>query len=165
MPTLIEVTERKHLSELVGNINSFGDSNFADIHRATVQLGGTATDVEPIGTPIVWVDGTSQFEIYTANAQITAAKTAGTSPLAGGAVIAVLIGEKYSAGFNKADLDLTTNPYATALFNGEYILKDAGMEWGGIAAAEQTAFKNELATKGISFIAAAAASSSSYINA
>ena len=162
--TIINPLRRKFLSELVASTDTFGDNNMVDFHRETVQLTGTATDVDPIGTPIVW-DGTSRFVVYTAEGQITTAKAADNTPLKGGAVVAVLVGDKFSYGFNKADLDLTTDPYATALFNGEYVLKEAGMEWGGIAAAEQEAFKLELATKRISFIEAAEQIEPSKLNA
>lgn len=159
MPVLF--SERKFLSEVIADIDTYGDSNKLDVHYATVEFGGAA--VQPIGTPVVWVDGNSRFEVYTAEAQITAAKTAASSPLVGDAVCGILAGDKFALGNNKEDTTTATQ-YVMALVRGERAVIEAGVDFGAISDANKDAFKAEMLDANISMIGSVTEVTPSHLN-
>jgi hypothetical protein len=148
----VNATGRKYLTDLLKGVSTFHDDTHIRFNYATVTLGGTATDVDPIGTPVIWVDANSQFEIYVAQ-DIAATITTGGSPLPDGSVIALTVGDEFGVGFNKHDLDLNDDPDATVLFRGDAGVVDEGIEWGTADATAQAAFWAQLEKQRITRVA------------
>lgn len=146
----VNAVGRKYLTDLVKGLDSFHEDTFIRYNYATVTLDGTG-EIDPIGTPFIWNDTTTEWEVYVAQ-DIAAAITAGGSPLPDGSVIALTVGDEFGAGFNKHDLDLTTSPVATVLFRGPAGIVDAGIEWGAAAAPAQEAFLAQLEVQHITTI-------------
>jgi hypothetical protein len=147
----VNATGRKYLTDLLKGVSTFHEDTAIRFNYATVTLGGAATDVDPIGTPVIWVDGNSQFEVYVAQ-DIDAAITTGGSPLPDGSVIALTVGDEFGVGFNKHDLDLTTDPLATVLFRGDAGIVNEGIEWGLAAAPAQALFLAQLENQRITTV-------------
>jgi len=117
MATGVIATGRRQLSQVLKGFTKFEDDFATNFSFSTILVGAAGT-AEPIGTPVIFDNATSEFVVYVAQS-ISAAITAGNSPLPNGSVIAILVGEKEGRGFNKEDIDLTaTSLNATAIFRG-----------------------------------------------
>lgn len=147
MPT--SFTSRKHLSETVAAVSNFGTEQGVNYTYAKVPVKGSG-DIEPIGTPVVWNNATSAYEVYVAQ---DIAAVAGTPALPNGAPIGVTVGTYESVGTNYADVTLSsTATEMYVLFRGEAAVKDAGIEWGTATAGDQAEFKLQLEKQGIAVV-------------
>lgn len=159
MPT--NATQRAYLSDLIAGTSTYEDDTKTNFHYASVNTGGTAT-IPCIGVPLIWVNANSQFEVYVAQ-DIAAAITAGGSPLPDGSVVAVMVGNNFGLGFNKADIDLSAGDVnTTVLYRGDATIKNDGMVWGTAAAPAQAAFLAQLEAQRITTIASATEVTPSY---
>lgn len=160
MPTLS--TSRKLLSELIAAEDTFAMDNAIDFNYATANVGGTGS-VDNIGVALIYVTGNSRFEPYVAQ-DITAAITAGGSPLKDGSVIALSVGNSQGKGFNDADTDLAgTTPKMTVLYRGDAAILNEGVIWNGADAGAQTAFLAQLEAQRITTTKQAADAAASYL--
>lgn len=148
-------TQRKILSDYLVGVDNYPSENFIDRYHATVDLGGTETDVDYIATPVIWVNANSRFEVFESQNIATAISTGG-SPLPGGAVIAVLVGSWEGVGFNEEDADLSAGDVkATVHFAGPADVLEEAFEWRTASPANQDAFKAQLFAQGITVNTAA----------
>ena len=151
-------TARKYLSDVVKGANTFENANAMQFNYDNVTVTSAFT-VEVIGIPVVWDTSATTFVIYTdaTAAELALAVTADDSPLPGGGVIAVLVGDgQFGAGFNRADINFTAGALATAFHRGA---NNAGVVRSGIdyttattSGANQTIFENRLEVQGIMVI-------------
>lgn len=151
-------TSRKHESELVKAFNKMGHEQGVVYSFASVPVKGSTT-IEPIGTPLVWNDIDSAFEVYVAQ-DISA--VAGTPALPNGAPICVTVGTKEGKGVNRADVTLSsTATEMTVMFRSGAVVAD-GIEFGAAAAPAIAAFRLQLEKQGIAVIDAATAVNPSF---
>lgn len=156
MPTI--ANGRRHLSELIKAKAKFDNEGFVNYNYASVPVEGSS-DVDPIGTPLVWVDANSAFEVYVA--QDIAAVV--NSPLPDGSPICLSVGAKEGVGFNKTAITLSaTAETMTAIFRGPAGYSEEGMDWGGAGAPAQAAFKLQLEKQGVASVATAAIADPSF---
>lgn len=81
-----------------------------------------------------------------------------TSPLPNQESLAIMVGAAPGIGFNKEDITLTsTSQKVTVLYRGHASIKDAGITWGAIAAADQTEVKAAFERNGIKIVTNATA--------
>lgn len=127
MPITVVSTQRKFLSDVVKGVNTFDNANAMQFNFGGIKLtnldGSAApitvtSDVEPIGLAVVFdaADGwTLLNNVSVANVGST------TSDLPNGASVAVIVGNKFGAGFNPEDVTLVAAPSAdntVGLFRG-----------------------------------------------
>lgn len=154
--------ERKALSDVVAAVGEFESENGVSRYTTTVNVKGTAANIEAIGFPVVWTDADSAFKPYVAQTISTVAST--TSPLPNGGKVALLVGDNRGAGFNTADvaINATTDVKFTALYSGDAAIKVSGIKWGDAVDANHKAFLAELAAQGVRVAKEASVISVSY---
>lgn len=154
---------RKHLTELVVAEGSFSDDTATNFMYDTVTAGDAGVlSIEPIGTPMIWDNGDSRFELYIAQVVATV-KATGGSPLSGGSVLALSAGEKEGKGLNKADIDIgTADVPITVLYRGDAQILNSGIEWGATSAPNQALYLAELALQRIAVASEAQAVTPTY---
>lgn len=151
-------TTRKKESELVKAFDKMGHQQGVVVSFATVDVKGSTT-IEPIGTPLVWNNTTSAFEVYVAQ-DISA--VAGTPALPDGSPICVTVGTKEGHGVNRADVTLTsTATPMTVMFRSGAVVNE-GIEWGTAVAGDQAEFVLQLEKQGVVVIDAATTATPSY---
>jgi hypothetical protein len=151
---------RKIESDLVKGLGRYQEESATNVNFASVTVGGTG-EVETIGLPVIWDDATSKFVLYSAQ-DIAAAKTANSSPLAGNRVLAVSVGSEFGRGFNRSDVDLSTDPTMTVLYRGDASITVAGIT-GWDAVTNKTEFQKELEAQDFTFVDNAAVVTPSYV--
>lgn len=157
----VNATGRPILSDLVKGVSSFEENTLTNFNTKAVTVGGTAT-IGTIGIPVVWVTANARFEVFVAQVIDTVAGS--DSPLPGGAKVALLIGDKFGAGFNKADVDLSAGDVTmTALYRGDATVSNNGIVWGAVSAPNQALFLAELETQRITTIDNADVVTPSYV--
>lgn len=176
MATGVIATERRQLSEVLKGYTKFEDDSAINYCFYTGEVGAASGTAEPIGTPVVWVNANSRFEVYVDQVIATVAST--TSPLPNGARVGVLVGTKEGRGNNKEAIDLTAGAAnATILFRGPAAVVDTagsgvgdvtsgindGIQWAASSGAERAAFNKELETQGIAVITSATASNPNFV--
>jgi hypothetical protein len=140
-------TGRKYESDLVKGLDRYQEESATNVNFKSVTVGGTGS-YESIGLPVIW-NGTD-FELYDAQ-DIAAAIALASSPLDGNRVLAVTVGDEHGRGFNKDDVDLSTDPTMTVLYNGKASITTNGIEgWAGVT--NKTAFQVELEKQGFTFV-------------
>lgn len=154
----VNSTARKYLSDVVKGANTFDNANAMQFNYDAVTVTSAFT-VEVIGIPVVWDTSAGVFVIYTdaTFAELALAIAAGDSPLPGGAVIAVLVGDgQFGVGFNSADINFTSGASAVALHRGA---NNAGVVRSGLdystattSAGNQATFEAQLETQGVMVI-------------
>ena len=147
----VNATERKYLSELIKGVSTFDDDNATNFHYQGATVGGSAT-IDNIGTPVIWNNSASRFEVYVAQNISTAISTGG-SPLKDGSVIGVVVGDAFGVGFNKKDTDLSEGDVTlTLLYRGDASVISEGFEWGSANAGAQEAFLAQLEAQRITTV-------------
>lgn len=150
-------TQRKYVTDVVKGLNTFDNSNAMQYNLASATITQAAT-LDNVGIPVVWDTSTATFVVYTDTTagEIALAIAAGDSPLAGGSVVAVMVGNALGFGFNPEDIDYTAGVAATVLHRGA---NNAGVVRSGLdystaatSAANQLAFEAQLEVQGIMVI-------------
>lgn len=150
-------TARAYLTDVVKGVNPFVNANGMQYNYDSLTVTSAFT-VPLIGIPVVWDTSAGTFVIYTdaTSGEIVLGLAAGDSPLPGGAVVAVLVGNAFGAGFNPADIDFTSGEVATAFHRGA---NNAGVVRAGLiyttaatSAPNQVLFEDQLEAQGIMVI-------------
>ena len=142
---------RKIFSDLVKGYGKFGYDAAVNVYFATVEVTGAGV-VDNIGIPLIWDDSTNSYVVYVAQ-DIAAAKATGTSPLAGGRVLALTVGDSTGRGINNADTTLSgTAVPMSVLFRGDAAVAKAGIIWNTTGAPAQALFQKELELQDVVFV-------------
>tara|TARA_R110002020_G_scaffold237085_5_gene449374 strand:- start:2398 stop:2901 length:504 start_codon:yes stop_codon:yes gene_type:complete len=148
---------RKYLTELLAGYSSYSDDTATNFNFDSVTVGHAtpALTVDNIGTPLIYVNANSRFEIYVAQ-DIAAAISTGNSPLPDGSVICLSVGSALGLGLNKKATDIgTADTLLTALYRGDASVLDSGIDWGTANQAAQDAFWAQLEAQRITVAAEA----------
>lgn len=107
----------KQYSEVVKATSKIEYEGAGDYHFARVEVTGSATDLDILGTAVVF-NGT-EFEPYVAQDLGAVA----TSTLPNGAPVAIVVGDKMGKGINKTKVTLSGTPVEyTVIFRGPAIV-------------------------------------------
>jgi len=160
MPTVTNSTKRRQISELIKGYDNFQYEKGINFYFATVDVKGTAA-IDPIGTPLVWNNTTSAFEVFIAQDFSAIA----TSPLPDKSPICLTVGDNRGVGFNEADTQLIadTATKMTVIFRGEAGVSEAGLDWGTANGTNQGLFKNKLEQQKIAIVESATEVTPSFI--
>lgn len=163
MPVVANSTIRKRLSELIKGYDTFQDDAGVNFNFAIVDVKGTLA-VDPIGTPLVWNNTTSSFEVYIAQdfSSIT------TSPLPDKTPICITVGDHRGRGFNDSDVQLIsgTATKMCVIFRGTAAISEAGLDWNaGTNATNQGLFKTKLEQQRIAVVTDADTVNPTYVTA
>ena len=135
----VVATSRKHVSELVKGVASFGDDHGLNYNYATVNVRGTLT-IDPVGTVLIYNGTTDDFEVFVAQVIATeAAKAQTNNSLPDKAILCVTVGTAEGVGFNKADVLLQAGvdtPF-TVMFRGPSGISSDGIEANGSVILDQ----------------------------
>lgn len=155
MPVI--ATGRKHYSEVVAGTGGFEAERKVDYYFKRVPVrAASATDVEPVGIPLVWDNANSAYVVFLA--QDISAVTGTNYP------VAVAVGNKQGLGYNEADVTLnTTAVELTAYIRGEASILEAGIDFGAASAPNIALFKTALEKQGAVFTASAGPVVTSYV--
>ena len=148
----INSTGRKIISDLIKGVMTYEEDTATNFNYETIAVGGGAGNIEPIGIPVIWDNADTRFEVFVAQ-DIPTVKGTGGSPLPGGSVIALLVGDALGKGNNQADIDISSDVKATALYRGDATIVNEGIDWGAASAPQQAAFLAELELNRITTIA------------
>lgn len=131
-----------------------------DGNEYVCTVAGTSGGAEP-----TWVT-TEGGETVDNTATFTARKAYSqdlSSPLPNKASVALLVGDEFGAGFNKADVTLSATAITmTALYRGDATIVNDGITWGSVAAADQAEFLAALEDQRITTIDSATSVTPSY---
>ncbi len=153
----VNSTGRGYLSDVVAGVNTFDNANAMQFNFDGLTVTSAFT-VPTLAIPVVWDTSASTFVIFTdaTFAELALGIAAGTSPLPGGAVVAVVVGDAFGPGFNPVDVDMTAGVAVTALHRGA---NNAGVVRDGIiyttaatSAGNQASFENQLEIQGVMVI-------------
>ena len=153
MAITVVSTQRGYFTDVVKGVNGFDDVNAMQYNVESVTVTSAFT-VPTLGVPVVWTG--AAWEVYNdanGTAAIDAAIISDDSTLPNKAPIGVIVGNKFGAGFNPADVDFTAGALATVFFRGA---NNAGVVRSGLdytaaatSAGNQTAFEVQLEKQGI----------------
>lgn len=152
MPLVAE--SRKHLSELVKGYSMLEkDAGFSYHFAQVTVVAGSDTNIDPIGTPIIWNDTDDEWNILANGDTVPTDAT----NLPNGAPMAITVGSAEGVGHNKADVTVGTGgTVLTVMFRGPAGIVKEGITYpSGVLSATQTVFEDQMEVQGIAIVPSA----------
>lgn len=144
-------TSRKQLSQVVVQDSPLSAGAYT---YAAVTVKGDGTEIDPIGTAVVYSKESEGFVAYSAAAQIESAAEEATTLPNNKAVVGVTVGTSQGIGFNEGAVTLneTDGTVLWVAFRDAVVAK-GGIEWvGTVSEPNQAAFVGALESQGVSVI-------------